>query len=160
MVQIDFTVAFVDLDRVAPTHCDVWLSFALQIAEVLSDAGAAVRTTFHANGLQQAIRVERSLNCRACVQKDFSYLEGEAQPYITMCGRDSVQIHERDRKIDLDQLRSRLLSTVSNVRSNDFLLRFTAPPYEVTVFADGRAILKGSKDPAVARSIYARYIGS
>ena len=30
----------------------------------------------------------------------------------------------------------------------------------MTVFADGRAIIKGTKDPAVARSLYARYIGS
>jgi len=46
------------------------------------------------------------------------------------------------------------------VRQNDFLLRFRVAPYEMTVFADGRAILKGTQDPAVARSIYARFIGS
>jgi len=46
------------------------------------------------------------------------------------------------------------------VRNNDFLLRFRVPPYEMTVFADGRAIVKGTQDPAVARSLYARYIGS
>ena len=47
-----------------------------------------------------------------------------------------------------------------NVRSNDFLLRFRIPPYELTVFADGRAIVKGTQDPAVARSLYARYISA
>jgi adenylyltransferase/sulfurtransferase len=46
------------------------------------------------------------------------------------------------------------------VRHNEFLLRFRVPPYEMTVFADGRAILKGTKDPAVARTLYARYIGA
>jgi adenylyltransferase/sulfurtransferase len=46
------------------------------------------------------------------------------------------------------------------VKQNDFLLKFSVPPYEMTVFADGRAILKGSTDPAIARSIYARYIGA
>jgi len=46
------------------------------------------------------------------------------------------------------------------VRQNDFLLRFRVAPYEMTVFADGRAILKGTQDPAVARSIYARFIGA
>jgi hypothetical protein len=30
----------------------------------------------------------------------------------------------------------------------------------MTVFANGRAILKGTRDPAIARSIYARYIGT
>jgi adenylyltransferase/sulfurtransferase len=46
------------------------------------------------------------------------------------------------------------------VKQNGFLLKFSAPPYEMTVFGDGRAILKGSADPAVARSLYARYIGT
>jgi len=46
------------------------------------------------------------------------------------------------------------------VRHNDFLLRFQIAPYELTIFADGRAVIKGTKDPAVARSLYARYVGS
>jgi molybdopterin-synthase adenylyltransferase len=108
----------------------------------------------------QAVRVGRDPQCRACVRRDFTYLEGEAQPHITMCGRDSVQIHERGRALDLGLLRSRLAPTVDDVRHNEFLLRFRVPPYEMTVFADGRAILKGTKDPAVARSLYARYIGA
>jgi adenylyltransferase/sulfurtransferase len=108
----------------------------------------------------QSIRIARNPDCRACVRREFTYLEGEAQPHITMCGRDSVQIHERARKLDLSELKTRLSPTVSDVRHNDFLLRFRIPPYEMTVFSDGRAILKGTKDPAVARSLYARYIGT
>jgi adenylyltransferase/sulfurtransferase len=77
-----------------------------------------------------------------------------------MCGRDSVQIHERHRSLDLATLRNRLAPTVSDVRHNEFLLRFRIPPYEMTIFSDGRAILKGTKDPAIARSLYARYIGA
>ena len=88
------------------------------------------------------------------------YLIGDAQPHITMCGRDSVQIHERNRSLDLKALQDRLASSVSDVRQNGFLLRFLIPPYEMTVFTDGRAILKGTKDPAVARSLYAKYIGT
>ena len=112
------------------------------------------------SGHFQSMRLERNPECRACGRREFSYLEGDAQPHITMCGRDSVQIHERGRALDLAALRARLEPAVSNVRHNDFLLRFGVPPYEMTVFADGRAILKGSNDPAVARSIYARYIGA
>jgi adenylyltransferase/sulfurtransferase len=77
-----------------------------------------------------------------------------------MCGRDSVQIHEKDRELDLGELQKRLALTVEDARHNEFLLRFRVPPYEMTVFADGRAILKGTKDPAVARTLYARYIGT
>ncbi len=115
------------------------------------------------SGKFQSIRVERNPDCRACVRRDFTYLEGDAQPHITMCGRDSVQIHERSRKLDLVELGRRLASpsaSASEIRNNDFLLRFCVSPYEITVFADGRAIFKGTKDPAVARSLYARYVGS
>ena len=112
------------------------------------------------SGRFQAIDVERNPACRACAREDFAYLEGQAQPHITMCGRDSVQIHERGRTLDLKVLQQRLASTTSDVRQNGFLLRFRIPPYEMTVFTDGRAILKGTKDPAVARSLYAKYIGA
>jgi len=108
----------------------------------------------------QSVHVERNPDCRCCSRRDFSYLEGQAQPHITMCGRDSVQIHEHNRALDLGALQVRLSHTVDGVRQNDFLLRFRVAPYEMTVFSDGRAIVKGTTDPAVARSLYARYIGA
>jgi len=108
----------------------------------------------------QSVRIARNPECRACARRQFTYLDGDAQPHITLCGRDSVQIHERSRSLDLATLKSRLSPTVSDVRHNEFLLRFRVPPYEMTVFSDGRAILKGTKDPAIARSLYARYIGT
>ncbi len=111
-------------------------------------------------GRMQSLGAARNPECRACARRDFTYLQGEAQPRITMCGRDSVQIHERARALDLGALGVRLRPLVDNLRQNDFLLRFRIAPYEMTVFADGRAILKGTQDPAVARSLYARYIGA
>ena len=112
------------------------------------------------SGRFQTVEISRDPNCRACARHEFSYLEGDAQPHVTMCGRDSVQIHERSRSLDLAALGARLATAAESVRHNEFLLRFRVPPYEMTVFADGRAILKGSQDPAVARSIYARFIGA
>jgi molybdopterin-synthase adenylyltransferase len=112
------------------------------------------------SGHFQSVGIARNPACRACARRQFPYLDGDAQPHITMCGRDSVQIHERNRTLDLATLRSRLSPTVTDVRHNEFLLRFRIPPYEMTVFSDGRAILKGTKDPSVARSLYARYIGT
>jgi adenylyltransferase/sulfurtransferase len=111
------------------------------------------------SGKFQSVRVARNADCRACVRHDFRYLEGEAQPHLTMCGRDSVQIHERRRQLDLSALGKRIAPTVAEVRENGFLLRFRIPPYEMTVFADGRAIIKGTQDASIARSLYARYIG-
>lgn len=112
------------------------------------------------SGKFQAIGIARNPDCRACARRDFVYLNGDAQPHITMCGRDSVQIHERGRKLDLAELGRRLNGASRDARYNEFLLRFHVPPYQLTVFSDGRAIIKGTKDPAVARSLYARYISS
>jgi len=112
------------------------------------------------SGKFQSVRVARNAECRACACREFRYLEGEAQPHLTMCGRDSVQIHERRRQIDLAALGKRIAPTVAEVRENGFLLRFRVPPYEMTVFADGRAIIKGTREPSVARSLYARFIGT
>src|SRR5271154_1015173 len=113
------------------------------------------------SGKFQSIRVARNPGCRACARREFTFLDGQAQPHITMCGRDSVQIHERSRHLDLGELGRRLTSaSAAEVRGNDFLLRCRIPPYELTVFADGRAIVKGTQDPAVARSLYARYISA
>jgi adenylyltransferase/sulfurtransferase len=98
-------------------------------------------------------------NCRACGQHDFIHLEGEARPHITLCGRNSVQIHERQRPIDFAEM-DRRLKPHGQVRHNDFVLKFWRDPYEMTLFPDGRAIIKGTTDTAVARSLYARYVGS
>ncbi|HWX38716.1 MAG TPA: ThiF family adenylyltransferase [Candidatus Sulfotelmatobacter sp.] len=112
------------------------------------------------SGKYRSVRVARNPDCRACSRRDFRYLDGEAQPHLTMCGRDSVQIHERRRQLDLAALGKRIAPTAAEVRENGFLLRFRVPPYEMTVFADGRAIIKGTRDASVARSLYARYIGA
>jgi adenylyltransferase/sulfurtransferase len=98
-------------------------------------------------------------DCRCCQQRSFRYLAGEAQAQITLCGRNSVQIHERGRRLDLDQLRERLAAH-GEVRNNAYLLRLRIAPYELTLFGDGRAIIGGTRDPALARSLYARFVGS
>jgi molybdopterin/thiamine biosynthesis adenylyltransferase len=140
---------------------------SLQVAEAIKILTGRKQALHHRliscdvwTGHFQSIGVPRSPDCRACAKRDLIYLQGQAQPHITMCGRDSVQIHERRRVLDLNALQHRLASSVSDLRHNDFLLRFRVAPYEMTVFADGRAILKGTTDPAIARSLYARYIGA
>jgi molybdopterin-synthase adenylyltransferase len=97
--------------------------------------------------------------CRACGEREFAHLAGEGRPHITLCGRNSVQIHERKRPIDFAEL-NRRLQPLGAVRHNDFVLKFWRDPYEMTLFPDGRAIIKGTTDTTVARSLYARYVGS
>ncbi len=97
--------------------------------------------------------------CRACGEHDFIHLAGEGRPHITLCGRNSVQIHERNRPIDFREIGKRL-HPHGTVRHNDFVLKFWRDPYEMTLFPDGRAIIKGTTDTAIARSLYARYVGN
>jgi molybdopterin/thiamine biosynthesis adenylyltransferase len=97
--------------------------------------------------------------CRACGLRDFVHLSGDTRPHITMCGRNSIQIHERARPIDFVEMRRRLESH-GLVRHNEFVLKFWREPYEITMFRDGRAIIKGTTDTGVARSLYARFVGN
>jgi len=97
--------------------------------------------------------------CRACGLRDFVHLAGEGRPHITMCGRNSVQIHERARPIDFAEMQQRL-EAHGVVRHNEFVLKFWRDPYEMTLFPDGRAIIKGTTETGIARSLYARYVGS
>jgi molybdopterin/thiamine biosynthesis adenylyltransferase len=97
--------------------------------------------------------------CRACGHRDFIHLEGKGRPHITLCGRNSVQIHERHRPVDFREMNQRL-TPHGTVRHNDFVLKFWREPYEMTLFPDGRAIIKGTTDTGVARSLYARFVGS
>jgi molybdopterin-synthase adenylyltransferase len=97
--------------------------------------------------------------CRTCGEHQFPHLAGEGRPHITLCGRNSVQIHERNRPIDFGQMSERL-KPLGTVRHNDFVLKFWHEPYEMTLFPDGRAIIKGTTDKTIAKSLYARFVGS
>jgi len=98
-------------------------------------------------------------DCVVCGQHDFAHLRGEGRPHITLCGRNSVQIHEHSRPVDLAEMEQRLRPHGSVLR-NDMLLRFQRGEHTLTLFADGRAIIQGTTDIGVARSLYARFIGS
>ncbi len=97
--------------------------------------------------------------CTVCGQRLFTHLAGEGRPHITLCGRNSVQIHEHHRPVDFAAMRDRL-APHGQVRFNNLLLRFERPPHTLTLFADGRAIIQGTTDATLARSLYARFIGS
>jgi adenylyltransferase/sulfurtransferase len=138
---------------------------SLQVADALKVlCGAEVRariTTLDlwTGDLRQVCRPEPDPECAACARREFVHLEAARRPPISLCGRNAVQIHEREHPVDLEDLKHRL-ATLGEVRANEFALRLVAPPYELTVFADGRAIVKGTSDIGLARSVYARYVGN
>jgi molybdopterin-synthase adenylyltransferase len=100
-------------------------------------------------------------NCPACKLGKYEYLDGkEGSSASILCGRNSVQInHLVEHQLDLSALAERL-KLVGAVQYNEFLLRFRLDPYEIAVFPDGRGIIKGTKDANVARTIFAKYIGT
>jgi molybdopterin-synthase adenylyltransferase len=52
------------------------------------------------------------------------------------------------------------LGSIADVKQNAYLLRFMSGENELTVFRDGRVIVKGTDDISAARSLYAKYIGT
>jgi molybdopterin-synthase adenylyltransferase len=101
----------------------------------------------------------RDPDCPCCAQGNYEWLDGAHRAPVSLCGRNAVQIHEKHRPLDLVAL-GKQLAPLGQVRANEFALRFFVDPYEMTFFPDGRAIIKGTTDPGVARSLYARYAGA
>jgi len=102
---------------------------------------------------------ERS-DCPACKQRQFPWLAGRhSSRAAVLCGRGAVQLTQPGRAMPLDDL-ARRLAGVGQVTQNPFLLRLRVDTYELTLFPDGRAIVQGTDDPAVARTVYAKYVGN
>ncbi len=146
------------------------LAASWQVAEslkVITRTDERIRRTFLFEDLWSNVRSSVSNaapdpDCEVCGGREFRYLRGAKRPQITLCGRNSVQIHEHDRSLSLDELQARLEAhpEISQVRSNRLLLRFRRGVHQVTVFPDGRALVQGTTDPSVARNLYSRFIGS
>jgi adenylyltransferase/sulfurtransferase len=137
---------------------------ATEAMKMLIGLTASLRRTLISYDLWSNERAEISVaspaeGCRTCVRREFVHLAGEGRPHITLCGRNSVQIHEHSRPINLAEISQRLMPH-GQVRQNGHMLKFSKEPLELTLFPDGRAIIKGTTDPSAARSFYARYIGS
>ena len=100
-------------------------------------------------------------DCPACGEGEFEFLRGAGrQVTTTLCGRNAVQIgRSGPTRVDFAALAERLKPS-GEVAFNDFLLRFRVDDYDITVFRDARSIIRGTTDPAIARGLYARYIGA
>jgi len=109
----------------------------------------------------ERIELPRQLDCPACGQHHYEFLDSlSGMNSTSLCGRNAVQVRggRRGDHIHLPDLASRL-QPAGQVTYNDYLLRFLVDSYELTIFPDARAIIKGTDDEQVARSVYARYVG-
>ncbi len=119
-------------------HCDVW------------------EGTWRCRRLE----VEDRSRCRCCGLREFRFLKGSAgDRLVRLCGRDAVQISPAGAGgVDFGEIRERLART-AQIQANEFMLRIRVEGYEISLFPDGRSIIRGTDDPVRARSLYARYIG-
>jgi len=98
--------------------------------------------------------------CPVCSDGRYDYLDGNPLRTITLCGRNAVQLIPGVKgDIDFEEI-SKSIAAFGSVQFNDFLLRCSSPPYELTLFRDGRAIVKGTEEAATARSVYSKMVGS
>lgn len=116
------------------------------------------------NQLRQ-IRVDalrEQSDCPTCQGKEYPWLEGKkGGRSAVLCGRNSVQLSAPSdgSTLSLESLEKKLIG-VGKVKRNNFLLRLSVDDFLLTVFPDGRAIISGTEDPAVARTLYAKYVGN
>jgi adenylyltransferase/sulfurtransferase len=108
--------------------------------------------------------LRESGDCVCCRHRTFEFLDaGAAASALTLCGRNAVQIRparaESAPPLDLPAVAARLRA-VGDVKLTDHLILFRADGCEMTVFRDARAIIKGVGDPNIARSLYAKYLGT
>lgn len=104
--------------------------------------------------------VKPNTDCECCAKENYEFLDAESGEFsAVLCGRNAVQIAPpKPTKLDLKNLAAKLES-YGEIKLNDYLLRLLIENYELTVFADARAIIRGTDEVSTARSIYAKYIG-
>ena len=97
--------------------------------------------------------------CATCRGDDFPWLSGRrGSQTAVLCGRNAVQLASSTGEVSLDAL-AKKLDGVGRLTRNPYLLRLAIDGFTVTLFADGRAIIAGTDDVAVARGVYAKYVG-
>ncbi len=123
--------------------------------------GSLVQIDVWKNDMRKIALGSPNADCPACGAGEFAFLDAENTTFdAVLCGRDAVQISPlKTAQLDLKKLAA-VLGQSGGVKQNEYLLRFLIDGFEMTVFNDGRAIIRGTDDVSAARSLYARYIGT
>ena len=103
----------------------------------------------------------RNQTCSCCVERQFRFLEGKQRSRLTrLCGRNAVQVSpQRRMQVDFHELSQRLGKS-AQVDFNEYIMRIRVNGYEISLFTDGRSIVRGTEDFSEARAVYAKYVGS
>jgi adenylyltransferase/sulfurtransferase len=142
---------------------------AVQVAEaiklIVGDTGALhgslLQFDVWPNDWRKIKLAKPNPDCPACGKRVFDFLDADSQEFsAVLCGRNAVQISPMgNATIDLEAF-SEKVGHLDDVKQNEYLVRFTSGENEITVFRDARAIIRGTDDISVARSLYARYVGA
>ncbi|HET6979127.1 MAG TPA: ThiF family adenylyltransferase [Pyrinomonadaceae bacterium] len=103
---------------------------------------------------------KRREDCSTCGLAIYETLSQVSDTSAVLCGRDAIQISPaQPTRINFSSLAERL-RRAGEVKFNEYLLRFKTGNFELTVFQDARSIIRGTDEIAIARSLYAKYIGT
>lgn len=150
----------------APATSAVGALAALEALKIAAGRPDAVRRgllqleLWHSDVREIAIDQRRE-DCPCCGGRTFPFLAPRAGSASTqLCGRDAVQVRPAaGAAFDFEAVRQRLAAALP-LQDGSELLRFAAGNLSITLFRDGRAIVKGTHDEDAARSVYARFIGT
>ena len=143
---------------------------ALEAMKLLLDAQPRLEGMLYVDlweYLFQNFSVPTRDDCPSCALRQFPALDEESggdAPAAALCGRNAVQLTHAQSAgaVDLGAIGERLRKHGKVVLS-DFMLRADiadgGKPYSLSVFPDGRAIVHGTAEASVARSLYAKYVG-
>lgn len=131
------------------------------VGDTSSLHGSLMQFDVWANDRQRIRLGKPNPDCKTCGQHIYEFLDAESQEFsAVLCGRNAVQIApSQATTLDLPQLAEKLRN-IAEVKQNEYLVRFMSGENEMTVFGDGRAIVKGTDDVSAARSLYAKFIGN
>lgn len=106
-------------------------------------------------------QAKKTTGCLACGAGRYEYLESKSTAQtLRLCGRNAIELlPARPMHLSIPDLKKKL-AAAGPVHANPYLVRCTLQGLNLSVFADGRAIVQGTLDPAVAKSLYAKYVGT
>ena len=100
-------------------------------------------------------------DCPTCGLALYETLSQRVEGAAVLCGRDAIQISPaQPTRINFSITRRTTSRRAGEVKFNEYLLRFKTGNFELTVFQDARSIIRGTDEIAIARSLYAKYIGT
>jgi adenylyltransferase/sulfurtransferase len=146
-----------------PLVASLAVTEALRIATGTEPSRGVLSLSVWRDGFRSARSFEKApprVGCPVCARESFPALESQgAAEVVKLCGRRSVQVAPSAReRPDFDALEERL-ARVGRVRRSPQLLNADLEDVSLTIFSDGRCVVRGTEDPGRARSLYDRYVG-